>query len=267
MRHAVFLPPFGPLADPKVMLDLAVTAESTGWDGIFLWDHILRPAHEPQEIADVWVMLAAMATVTTSIRLGPMVTPVVRRRPQKLAREAVTVDHLSGGRLTIGLGLGVDTSGELSKFGEVVDAKTRGDILDEGAGLLVQLWSGEDVQHRGTHFVAEGVRLLPRPLQRPSIPLWLAARGEARRPVRRAARFDGLFPIEVDPDGLARMLDVVAAERGSLDGFDVAIVAHPGADVPAMAERGATWAMWAFQPGDGPTDIAPFLERGPTNVL
>lgn len=263
MRSAVFLPPFGPLADPRVMLDLAVAAESSGWDGVFLWDHILRPPHEPQEIADVWVLLAAMATATTSIRLGPMVTPVVRRRPQKLAREAVTVDHLSGGRLTVGLGLGVDTSGELSKFDEVVDAKTRGDILDEGADLLVQLWSGEVVDHRGTHFTADGVTMLPRPAQRPSIPLWLAARGEARRPVRRAARFDGLFPIEVDPDGLSRMLDVIVAERGSLDGFDVAIVGRPGNDITALAERGATWVLWAFQPGDGPTDVLPFLEAGP----
>lgn len=105
--------------------------------------------------------------------------------------------------------------------------------------------------------------MLPRPFQRPGIPLWLAARGEVRRPVRRAARFDGLFPIEVDPDGLSRMLDVVVEERGSLDGFDVAIVGRPGADVTDLAERGATWVMWAFQPGDGPPDILPFVEAGP----
>jgi alkanesulfonate monooxygenase SsuD/methylene tetrahydromethanopterin reductase-like flavin-dependent oxidoreductase (luciferase family) len=211
----------------------------------------------------VWVQLAAVAMATERIRIGPMVTPIVRRRPQKLAREAVTLDHLSRGRLTLGLGLGVDTGGELTSFGELVDAKARGDALDEGAALLRELWSGDEVHHRGTHFTADGVRFLPRPVQSPSIPIWMAARGSARRPVRRAAGYDGLFPIEVDADGLGRMLDVVAAERGSLDGFDVAVLAHPGVDLPAMEALGATWAMWSFLPGETVAEILPFVLRGP----
>jgi alkanesulfonate monooxygenase SsuD/methylene tetrahydromethanopterin reductase-like flavin-dependent oxidoreductase (luciferase family) len=212
------------------------------------------------------VQLAAVATVTTRIRLGPMVTPVVRRRPQKLAREAVTLDHLSRGRLTLGLGLGVDTSGELSRFGEVVDPRRRGDILDEGADLLVQLWSGEPVTHRGDAFLADDVTFLPRPVQSPSIPIWMAARGDAVRPVRRAARYDGLFPIEVDADGLGRMVDVVVAERGSLDGFDIAVLAHPGVDLPAMEARGATWAMWSFLPGEPAAEVAEFIAAGPRST-
>lgn len=263
MRHALFLPPFGPLADPRALMDLAAMAEGLGWDGLFLWDHVLRPSDEPQEIADTWVALTAVATATTTLRVGPMVTPIVRRRPQKLAREAVTLDHLSGGRLTLGLGLGVDTGGELSKFGEVVEARRRGDILDEGADLLVRLWSGQEVAHRGDAFVADGVQFLPRPVQEPTIPIWVAARGDARRPVRRAARFQGIFPIEVDAEGLARMLDVVVAERGSLDGFDVAVLAHDGVDVDALRRRGATWAMWSFLPGEAPADVHAFLARDP----
>lgn len=263
MRHALFLPPFGPLADPMAMIDVSAAAEALGWDGLFLWDHVLRPADEPQEIADVWVMLAAVAASTTSIRLGPMVTPIVRRRPHKLAREAVTLDHLSAGRLTVGLGLGVDTSGELSRFGEVVDERARGAVLDEGADLLVRMWSGEEVRHRGEFFVAEGVRMLPRPLQQPRIPLWLAARNGAVKPARRAARFDGIFPIEVDAEGLSRTLDVVAGVRGGLVGFDVAVLALPGIDVGALEQRGATWAMWSFRPGDGPADVLAFLRSDP----
>lgn len=266
LRHALYLPPFEELADPHVMVDLAVAAEGAGWDGLFLWDHVLRPPGEAQHIADVWVQLAAVATVTSRIRLGPMVTPIVRRRPQKLARETVTLDHLSRGRLTVGLGLGVDTSGELSRFGEVVDPRRRGDILDEGAELLVRLWSGEEVHHRGETFTADGVTFLPRPAQAPSIPLWLAARGDAVRPVRRAARYDGLFPIEVDADGLARMVEVVVAERGSLDGFDIAVLAHPGVDLPAMEARGATWAMWSFLPGEPAAEILPFITAGPRST-
>lgn len=263
LRHALYLPPFGELADPHVMVDLAVAAEGAGWDGLFLWDHVLRPPGEPADTADVWVQLAAVAAATSRLRLGPMVTPVVRRRPQKLAREAVTLDHLSRGRLTLGLGLGVDSSGELSRFGEVVDARQRGDILDEGAELLVRFWSGEEVVHRGPAFTADGVTLLPRPVQSPSIPIWLAARGDAARPVRRAARYDGLFPIEIDVVGLARMVDLVVAERGSLEGFDIAVLAHPGVDLPALEAGGATWAMWSFLPGEPAADVARFIEAGP----
>ena len=266
LRHALYLPPFEELADPHVMIDLARAAEDHGWDGLFLWDHVLRPPDESSAIADVWVQLAAVAAVTTTIRLGPMVTPIVRRRPQKLVREAVTLDHLSRGRLTLGLGLGVDTSGELSRFGEVVDPRRRGDILDEGADLLVRLWSGEAVTHRGDAFLADGVTFLPRPVQSPSIPIWMAARGDAVRPVRRAARYDGLFPIEVDADGLARMVEVVVAERGSLDGFDIAVLAHPGVDLPAMEARGATWAMWSFLPGEPAAEVARFIAAGPRST-
>ena len=263
LRHALYLPPFEELADPRVMVDLAVAAEEGGWDGLFLWDHVLRPPAEASDIGDAWIQLAAVATVTSRLRIGPMVTPLVRRRPHKLAREAVSLDHLSGGRLTLGLGLGVDHSGELSRFGEVVDVRRRGDLLDEGAQLLVRLWSGEEVVHRGDAFTADGVTFLPRPVQSPRIPLWFAARGEAVRPVRRAARYDGLFPIEVDADGLGRMLDVVVAERGSLDGFDVAVLAHPGVDLPALEERGATWAMWSFLPGEPAAEVLAFIEEGP----
>jgi alkanesulfonate monooxygenase SsuD/methylene tetrahydromethanopterin reductase-like flavin-dependent oxidoreductase (luciferase family) len=263
LRHALYLPPFGELADPRVMVDLAVAAEAAGWDGLFLWDHVLRPPDEPAEIADVWVQLAAVAAATATLRFGPMVTPVARRRPQKLAREAVTLDHLSQGRLTLGLGLGVDAGGELTRFGEVVDARRRGDILDEGAELLVRFWSGEEVVHRGPAFTADGVTILPRPVQSPSIPIWMAARGDATRPVRRAARYDGLFPIEIDTAGLARMVEIIVAERGSLDGFDIAVLAHPGVDLPAMEAGGATWAMWSFLPGEPAADVAEFIEAGP----
>jgi alkanesulfonate monooxygenase SsuD/methylene tetrahydromethanopterin reductase-like flavin-dependent oxidoreductase (luciferase family) len=263
VRHALFLPPFGELAEPNAVVDLAVAAEAHGWDGLFLWDHVLRPPSEPPEIADVWVTLAAVASATHTIRIGPMVTPVVRRRPQKLAREAVSVDRLSGGRLTLGLGLGVDTGGELSKFGEVVDARERGDILDEGAALLVELWSGEEVHHRGPHFVADGVRFLPRPVQQPRIPMWFAARGDARKPVRRAARYDGLFPIEMDADGVARAAELVAAERGGLDGFDIAVRADGDTALDAFARAGATWAMWDFEPGDPVPAIRARIAAGP----
>ena len=108
MKHALLLPPVGRLSDPHAFVEVAVAAEGAGWDGVFIWDHVLRRAGEPPEIADPWVVLAGVATATSTVRIGPMVTPLTRRRPIKLARETVTLDHLSRGRLTVGLGLGDD---------------------------------------------------------------------------------------------------------------------------------------------------------------
>jgi alkanesulfonate monooxygenase SsuD/methylene tetrahydromethanopterin reductase-like flavin-dependent oxidoreductase (luciferase family) len=179
-----------------------------------------------------------------------MVTPITRRRPIKLARETITLDHLSKGRLTLGLGLGVDSSRELSGFGEIVDARQRGQRLDEGADLLAAFWSGEQVDFHGEHFVADAVTVLPRPVQRPRIPMWFAARGEARRPVRRAARFDGLIPIEVDERGLSEMVAVVVEERGSLAGFDIAGRPTSPSQYAAFREIGATWSFIETTPGD-----------------
>ncbi len=265
MRHALLLPPVGRLSDPATVAEIAATAEHAGWDGVFVWDHVLRPAHELQPIADPWITLAAIAIATTRVRIGPMVTPITRRRPIKLARETISLDHLSDGRLTLGLGLGVDTSRELSGFGEVVEARIRGRRLDEGADLLVQLWTGEQVDFHGEHFVADAVTVLPRPVQRPRIPVWLAARGSARKPVRRAARFDGLVPIEVDERGLAEMLAVVVEERGTLDGFDVAVRPDGRSEYDAFAELGATWAF--LEPTAGDPDVAAIASAHPGDVF
>ena len=251
MLHAFMIPPYGELADPHALVEVSVAAERAGWDGVFLWDHVLRRPGEPPETADPWVAMAAIATATERVRIGPMVTPITRRRPIKLARETTTLDHLSRGRLTLGLGLGVDTTRELSAFGEIVDPRIRGRRLDEGVELLCALWSGEEVDHHGEHFVADRVTALPRPVQRPRIPLWFAARGDARKPVRRAARYDGLFPIEVDERGLVEMLDVVREERGSLDGFDVIVRPEDASQYRRFADLGVTWAITGPAPGDG----------------
>ena len=263
MQHALYLPPFGPLAEPRVLMEMAERAERAGWDGLFLWDHILRPDTEPQEIADVWIALAAVAIASTTLRIGPMVTPPTRRRPQVLVREAITLDRLSNGRVTLGLGLGVDTSGELSRFGELTDAAARGDALDEAGALIAALLSGERVRHGGSYYVADDVQFLPSSLQRPRLPMWFAARGAAPRPVRRAARYDGVFAIEIDTDGLQRVVDLVREERGTLDGFDIAVTASPSVDLAEWEQLGATWAMWSFRPGAAIADIWHRVDAGP----
>ena len=128
-------------------------------------------------VADPQIALAAIATATERVRLGPMVTPLARRRPVKVARETATLDVLSGGRLTLGVGLGSDEFGrEYSRTGDAVDDRKRAQMLDESLEILRAAWSGETVHHRGEHYVVDGVRFLPRPLHdRPAEPYDMVA--------------------------------------------------------------------------------------------
>lgn len=254
MKRALFLPPFDDLADVRVLAGLAAEAEAEGWDGVFLWDHVLRP--EPRPVADTWVALTAIAMRTERLRIGPMVTPLARRRPQKLAREVSTLDHLSGGRVTLGLGLGVDTGRELSGFGErVVDAAERGDLLDEGLPLLRSMLRGERIRHVGPHFTADDVTLLPAALQTP-VPVWMAVRTMNRRPIRRAAGVDGVFPIELTPGQVRELLDEVAMLRpNGLDRFDVVALASSGHSPGEWEGAGATWWFHDLEPGATAFDV------------
>ncbi|MFN8109713.1 MAG: LLM class flavin-dependent oxidoreductase [Thermoleophilia bacterium] len=248
MRFGLFLPPFDDLSDPALLLRLAVAAEDAGWDGVFLWDHIVY--REPvRAAADPWVALAGIAAATRRVRLGALVTPLARRRPHVLARALTTLDHLSEGRLVVGVGLGLDTSGrELSAFGEEMDDRVRGRMLDEALQVLDALWSGETVHHRGEHYTADGVRFLPTPVQ-PRIPVWVAGRWPNRAPLRRAVARDGMFPIQVErPEELAELAGVLTGMRGSLDGFDLVVMRPPGGAPAPWAAAGATWWLTALDP-------------------
>ncbi len=264
MHTALFLPIFGELAEPGEVARLSAAAEEAGWDGVFVWDHMLyRPPVEA--IADPWVTMAAMACATERIRLGPMVTPVPRRRPQKLARECVTLDRLSGGRVILGAGIGGDPGGELTVFDEELDPVARGRLLDSHLDLIVQLWSGEPVRHPAVSSPVEGVRMLPGPVQRPRIPVWLAARYPNRAPLRRAARFDGLFPIALtQPDQLREVIATVAEHRTDPAPFDIAVQGLPDADPAPWVGAGATWWLVRFDPFTVTADeVAGVLAAGP----
>jgi alkanesulfonate monooxygenase SsuD/methylene tetrahydromethanopterin reductase-like flavin-dependent oxidoreductase (luciferase family) len=181
------------------------------------------------------------------MRIGPMIVPLARRRPQKVARESVALDHLSGGRLTLGVGLGVDTGGELQRFGEVADDVERGIVLDEALTVLLALWSGEEIHHAGPHFTVEGARFQPKPLQQPRIPVWGAVKGASgSKPLRRAAQLDGIFPVGTTSDQLKRMLETIGHQRGTLDNFDVAMIDSSGGSCD-LAALGVTWSMQAIQ--------------------
>ncbi|NUR06318.1 MAG: LLM class flavin-dependent oxidoreductase, partial [Nocardioidaceae bacterium] len=228
MKHAIYVPPFDALADPIVLAGLGVVAEESGWDGLFLWDHVSY--RNVEAIADPWISLAAVACATEGLRLGPMVTPLARRRPVQVAREVATLDLLTDGRVTLGVGLGDDHAGELSGTGEEVDAKARAALLDESLEILLAAWTGDEVRHRG-RLVLDGIAVRPRPVQQPHPPVWTAVVAGNRKPLRRAARYDGVFPVGIDsPETLRSVVDQVGELRGGLDGYDVAVALNPDTD-------------------------------------
>lgn len=243
MKYGLDFPPFGGLADPREAVAVAVAAEAAGWDGVFLWDHIQYRA-PVTDAADPWMALAGIAQATERVHVGPMVTPLPRRRPSVVARQATALDQLSDGRLVLGVGLGLDSSGrELSAFGEELDDRTRAEMLDEGLTVLDALWSGAQVDHAGRHYRAADVRFLPTPVQRPRPPVWVAGRWPYQRPLRRAARWDGLFLIAHEsPDQLEEAASFIAAQRAAgLDGFDLVVNTPYGTDPRPWEEAGATW--------------------------
>lgn len=261
MKYGLSLPQFDAFGDIQRLVDLAQEAEQVGWDGFFIWDHILfddlwRP------VVDPWVAMAAIAMGTKTIRLGPMVTPLARRRPWKLAREAVSIDHLSNGRLIMGVGLGAPEQWEFGFFGEETDAKTRARKLDESLEILQGLFSGEPFGYQGEFYNLEEMVFLPKPVQEPGIPIWVGGTWPNKRPIRRAARFDGYFPDAVitplSPEDWAVVSKIIAENRVKEGHFDlVQYGVTPGDDPAAGAEMvapyseaGATWWVEGISPFD-----------------
>jgi len=259
------LPIFDSLADPDLLADLSAEAEQAGWRGVFLWDHL---RYRPPAVAatDPWTALAAIAVRTERILLGPMVTPLARRRPQVVARQLAALDHLSGGRVVFGAGLGMDSSGEeFRRFGEETDPVRRAAMLDEGLEVLTGLLSGHEVDYRGEHFTVDRVAYRPQPVQE-HLPIWLAARWPNRRPLRRAARYDGVYVIDVTPADAAAAVAVIDEIRaGDLEGFDVVVHDRAGADPAPWRVAGATWLLTTFDPfAVTPAEVRSAIARGPS---
>ncbi len=287
MKYAIYLPNWGEFADPKNYLEFASVAESAGWDGIFLWDHILLHRHSAVPMADAWVVLAAIAATTKRVRLGALITPLARRRPWKVAREITSLDVLSGGRAIFGLGLGAPVGAEFECFGEDGADRVRADKMDEAIEIVCALQTGEPVTFEGKYFTVDDVQFRPVPIQRPRVPVWVAGFHPYRRPMRRAAKWDGIFPLQapstgrgdasetevewstmwLSPAQLRECIALVSEHRSSMSGFDViACGATPIGD-PESAKRsvaeheavGATW--WIEWLDDQRGTLGEMLER------
>lgn len=274
-----------PGGDPATVVGLAREAEAAGWDGLFYPDGMVIPDETGSGGSpwyDPWVVLAAVAVATSRIAIGPMLTPVSRRRPWKLARETVTLDHLSHGRLVLPVGLGaVETFGP---FGEVADRKTRAELLDEGLEILVGLWSGEPFQHEGKHHRVGPVTFRPKPVQEPRIPIWVVGAWPSERSMRRPLRYDGLLPNklgaegatgDLTPDDVRAMAAYVKEHRMADGPFEIVLEGTTPGDDPVAApvtvrrwaEAGATWwleAMWMAP--NGPEELRSRIRQGPPRI-
>jgi alkanesulfonate monooxygenase SsuD/methylene tetrahydromethanopterin reductase-like flavin-dependent oxidoreductase (luciferase family) len=271
VRYGVTVPPFEDLFQPRTLAAWAKDAENAGWDGFFLWDHV---AIWPTPICDPWVALSAIALATERIRIGPLVTPLPRRRPVKLAREAVSIDHLSNGRLILGVGSG-GGPWEYDYLGNEPDPKARAAMLEEGLELVTRFWTGEPVLHKGRFYTFRGdlgpgrpeeapTPVLPRPVQRPRIPIWVAGSWPKKAPFRRAAQWDGLVPrllggdfgAYLTPEHTRDIVSYVRQYRASDEPFDIVISGHTAsasdsARVRDVEGAGATWwcediSPWPF---------------------
>ena len=249
MRFGLDAANFGNYSDPFTLAELAAEAEEVGWDGFFVFDHIL-PNYTGVDLFDPWVILAAIAMRTSNIRIGPMVTPIPRRRPWKLARETVSLDHLSGGRLTLAVGLGGPAEREFQKFGELVDARMRAEMLDEGLEVLKGLWNGGSFNYQGRHYQLHDVVFAPTPVQLPRIPIWIGCKWQNKKPLRRAAQWEGVFPIPhngetITPEDLRNVVGYVDTHRDTGSDFDVVLADHDGSRTPeslaAYEQAGLTW--------------------------
>lgn len=274
-----------PGGDILAIAQLAHDAENAGWDGIFIPDCIYIESAGASLGFDPWVALAAIAMRTERVRIGTMVTPLSRRRPWKVARETVTLDHLSNGRLVLPVGLGALDDGGFGEVGEATDRKTRAQLLDESLDILSGLWSGQPFSYNGQHYHVEEMTFLPTPVQSPRIPIWVVGAWPRMKSMARVLRWDGLLPNKLNPDGGHAQItsDDIKTMKAFIDErrspqttlFDIIMEGEtPGDDharaasiILPFAEAGATWwleSMWSAP--DGLNSVRTRIEQGPPRI-
>jgi alkanesulfonate monooxygenase SsuD/methylene tetrahydromethanopterin reductase-like flavin-dependent oxidoreductase (luciferase family) len=260
---------------------MAAEAEASGWDGVFYWDGMVIPGADP--MYDPWVTLASIAMRTERIRFGNIVTPPSRRRPWKLARETATLDHLSGGRLILPVGLGAIDDLGFGGVGEATDRRVRAERLDESLEILTRAWSGQPFSYEGKHFRMAEMAFRPPSVQQPRIPIWVVAIWPRTKSVDRALRYDGIMPAaaaaeggprSVTPEEIAQIAALARERKAPGEPFDIVIEGTtPAVDpeaareqVRSLAAAGATW--WVESPWEAPS-VAGLRQRiaaGPPRV-
>ncbi|GCE50854.1 luciferase-like monooxygenase [Thermosporothrix hazakensis] len=273
MHYGITLPNVYNFAEPHLLADLAHTAEEAGWDGVFLWD-TLHYLADGQPVAEAWISLTAMAMRTRRVKLGTMVTAPTRRRPQKLAREAVTLDHVSNGRFILGVGIGDIEDKGFTHFGEVLDAKQRAGMLDESLEIIQGLWSGEPFSYSGKYYQVDEIQFLPTPLQKPRIPIWVAGTWPNKGPMKRAARWDGVHVFS-SPEGIAPVKRFMDEHHTAGAPFDIVVSvplfeaarnAQARAALREAEQGGATWLLEFVMPNQDVDAVYAALRQGPPSL-
>jgi alkanesulfonate monooxygenase SsuD/methylene tetrahydromethanopterin reductase-like flavin-dependent oxidoreductase (luciferase family) len=261
------------MGDPRAVAGLAAEAEAAGWDGVFYWDGV---AIGETDMYDPWVVMAAMAMRTERVILGAIVTPPSRRRPWKLARETMTLDRLSNGRLVLPVGLGALDDAAFGNVGEPTAAKVRAELLDESLEILEGLWSGEPFAYAGKHYRFGPMTFRPTPVQRPRIPIWVVGAWPSNKSMRRTLRYDGLIAQTDSPELLADIVDTLDRLRTPDDRdrpFEIIAQGRTSLDpgnrrraVDAFASSGATWWIDADWEAATIESLRARIQPGPPSV-
>lgn len=244
-----------PYVTPRTVAQLAQLAEESGWDGCFLGDAVWTE--------DPMVGLAAAAMVTSRMRLGTMIVPVPLRKPWKLASESLALDHLSGGRMILGMGAGAVWMGWQGFPDEITDKQSRAEMLGETIDILTLLYQRKQFDYDGKHYhlkltTLDVMHYPPKPVQQPRIPLWVVGIWPKMKSMERALKADGVF-VEVwneqgqGVDTTAEHIRAIKAyadvNRALTTPFDIVVSGNTdGQDrarqqekVGPLAEAGATW--------------------------
>ena len=237
------------LAEPALIAEMAVAAEASGWDGFFVWDHLWNWTFAP--FADPFVTLAAIAAATERVRIGTLVLALPRRRTQLVAQATTSLDRLSGGRMVLGVGLGVDSYGEYSAFSEpAADDRARGAAVDAAIESLLPMLAGEAVPSAGGRVTtAAGVQV-------PRVPIWVAGRAGLSAGPKRVVRHgvEGLALVGVENWTPQHVSDALSAGSSTARSVDLVLVGGTHPEPDALAGAGATWCVPEILPGATATE-------------
>ena len=281
LQYGLYLPNFGRTAYASTLAEMAHEAEMSGWDGFFLWDHLIQ-WDQRVPICDSFIALAAIAANTKRIRIGTTVTPLPKLRPWTVARQFASLDQLSNGRLMLGVGIGEEESTDYERWGETADKKILAEKLDESLEIITGLWIGKPFTYEGKHYrITKKTSFLPTPKQKPRIPIWVGGFWPRKRPFFRAAKWDGVLPLHLghsirpEPKHLHEILDYIKQHRTSTTPFDVAIIgwgtgrnrAKNLEKIRPYEEEGLTWWLESlYTKRDSPKDMLARIRFGPPRI-
>lgn len=275
VKFGLYVPNFGKSSDPQNLIDMAVQAEKSGWEGFFLWDHLVEWDRR-LPLSDSLTTLAGIATRTRKIRIGTTLSPIPRYKPWAVARQITTLDHLSNGRMILSVGLGAVESCDYARFGEDPDNRVLAEKLDESLKIMTGLWSGKKFDFKGRHYKVKPTVFLPTPKQRPRIPIWVGGFWPRKGPFMRAAKWDGVLPLRVpeklpQPDDLRGIVQFIEKRRKDHGRFDVATIGWTTGNrirdqekIERYAKAGTTWWLESlYTKRDSPEGMRSRIRQGP----